>query len=177
MPLQLFAEKKETAQIIWTNDYPSSVCLCRPKTLIFEKENAQLTNEVIVKMEDEINNLIPTKVGNVSISAKMCFTMVDTKVVNNHTKTNSQKCYICKRSGKLLNQKSEFPDSDNPEIYAYGMSLLHAYVRTMELCLKITYRLGLKTPSWRVSKKNEDVKQRSVQLSKRSSDFAFFHCF
>lgn len=158
--MRLYSENGNIKKIFWNNDYPSSVCLCRPIALIFQKESTDLTNEVIAKMNAEIATLEPTKIGKVSVSATICFTMVDTKVINDLTKTHSQKCYICQRSGKVLNLPLETNDSDDPEKYRFGMSPLHAYIRTMEIMLKIAYRLVMEKPAWRVSKANVQVKQR-----------------
>lgn len=165
VPLRLSEETKSIHQkTVWNNDNPSSIGLCRPKSLVFEKESSLLTNRVVSKMYAEIEELKPTKIGAVSVRTKMCFTMVDTKVINDLSNTHSQLCYICKRSGKKLNLAIESVDSDDPGIYKFGISPLHAYIRSMELMLKISYRLSMSKPTWKVSKKNTEVKQREENI-------------
>lgn len=90
--------------------------------------------------------------------------MVDTKVINDLTKTHSQKCFICLRSGKMLNAAMDEIDCDDPEKYKYGGSPLHAYMRSMEMLLKIAYRLAMKKPTWKVSKTNMEVKERETVI-------------
>lgn len=163
VPLRLTVEREEKREIIWNNDHPSSVSLCRPKKLIFKKENAELTKREVSKVDAEISELVPTDIGNISVFSKTIFCMNDTKVVNDLTGTNSQACYICLRSGKALNYAIDRDKNvDDPEKYKFGISPLHAYIRTMELLLKVCYRLTMDKPSWRVSKTNNTVKQREI---------------
>lgn len=164
VPLRLIAENEDGVEIIWNNDYPSSVSLCRPKKMIFQKENAQLTCQEVNQINEEIRMLQPTSIANLSVSAKMVFCMNDTKVINDVTGTNSQACYICRRSGKSLNFPILQTDEDDPEKYKFGISPLHAMIRSMELLLKVSYRLHMEKPSWRVSKKNQDVKKREMTI-------------
>lgn len=164
VPLRLYEETNNMQQVIWNNDYPSSVCLCRPKSLIFRKESALLTNQIVERMNAEIRELKPTKIGDLSVITKLCFTMVDTKVINDVLNAHSQCCYICRRSGKKLNLALEKMDSEDPQMYRFGISPLHAYIRTMEMTLKIAYRLSMQKPTWRVSTKNIEVKQREENI-------------
>ncbi|EAT45104.1 AAEL003578-PA [Aedes aegypti] len=155
-------------QIIWNNELPSSVSLCRPLKLIFSKENAELTKSEVSKMETSIKNLMTTRVvvGDVAveIAATLVLTMVDTKVVNDVAGSHSQQCYICHRSGKRLNEPFNGQKFDAPDLLKCVFSPLHAQIRTMELLLNVSYRLTLPEPSWRVSEDNTIVKDRQVSI-------------
>lgn len=146
VPLRLLAKgaEQDADEIIWNNTLPSSISLCRPIKLIFAKESADLTKKEVDSMKNQIAKLIPTVCqldeANVSVEPKLYFSMIDTKVVNDVTGTHSQACYICGRSGKKLNDRKMEEDSDDPEKYKYGMSPLHAYIRSMELLLKVAFR-------------------------------------
>lgn len=146
VPLRLTARKagSTTEEIVWDNTLPSSINLCRPIKLIFAKESAELTSREVESMERQISLLIPTvyQSENIvfSIVPKMIFCMVDTKVVNDVTGTNTQSCYICGRSGKNLNAARREDDPNDPAKFKFGMSPLHAYIRSMEMFLKISFR-------------------------------------
>lgn len=154
--------------MIWNNELPSSVSLCRPVKLIFDKENTKLTRAEVAEMEAKIDELIPTEVNvkglNVEISSTLVLSMVDTKVVNDVAGTNSQQCYICLRSGKRLNDSLEDQQFNAPNLLKYVFSPLHAQIRSMELLLNVSYRLALPKPTWRVSKSNEVLKDRQVSI-------------
>lgn len=170
VPLRLIGHREadEIDEIVWNNDLPSSVSLCRPIKLMFAKESAELTKREVSLMNSQIQNLKNIKLTvadrEVSVQTEMLFTMMDTKVVNDLTGTYSQACYICGRSGKCLNNSRIDSDSDDPGKYKYGFSPLHAYIRTMEMLLKVSYRLALDKPTWRVSKSNEAVKIRETEI-------------
>lgn len=190
VPLRLMARKIETdsEEIIWDNTLPSSISLCRPIKLLFAKESTELTKKEVELMNNQIRNLNPTlcQLGDVNVSVEpvMIFSMVDTKVVNDVTDTYSQACYVCGRSGKRLNDARSNVDSDDPTKYKFGMSPLHAYMRSMELLLKISFRyifynyyakqfdkfsnfdfrLVMEKPTWRVSKQNTKVKERETEI-------------
>ncbi|XP_029710127.2 uncharacterized protein LOC115256029 [Aedes albopictus] len=90
--------------------------------------------------------------------------MMDTKVVNDLTETNSQSCSFCGKSGKNLNDATNDLNETNAEKFSRGFSPLHCYIRTMELFLKVAYRLRMEKPTWRVAKSNEAVRQREATI-------------
>lgn len=108
VPLRLTIHKTNSGvkEIIWNNNLPSSISLCRPIKLIFQKEAADLTRSEVEKVEQQINALKPTECksgdNKVFVKVDMIFCMIDTKVVNDVTMTNSQACYICGKSGWSL---------------------------------------------------------------------------
>lgn len=170
VPLRLIGHRLSdgTEEIVWDNDLPSSISLCRPIKLIFAKESTELTKLETSLMKSKIQQLknVEYTVDNrvVVIEPELLFTMMDTKVVNDLTGTYSQACYICKKSGKCLNAGKTGPDSDDPTKHKYGFSPLHAYMRSMDMLLKVAYRLALAKPTWRVCKSNELVKNREMEI-------------
>lgn len=105
VPLRLTIHKTSSGykEIIWNNNLPSSISLCRPIKLIFHKETGDLTRSEVEEVENQIKALKPTECqtgdSTVFVKVDMIFCMVDTKVVNDVTKTSSQACYICGVSG------------------------------------------------------------------------------
>lgn len=65
---------------------------------------------------------------------------------------------------KKLNEPQDEDDIDDPEMFKHGFAPLHAYIRSMELFLKIAYRLCMEKPTWRVSKSNTIVKERESYI-------------
>lgn len=49
--------------------------------------------------------------------------------------------------GKRLNQQRIGKEPIDPEKLRYGLSPLHAYIRSMDMFLKIANRLAMETPS------------------------------
>lgn len=169
VPLRLDAQiSVEETEVCWNNDLPSSVSLCRPIKLMFAKEEAKLTREEVKKVQDQIKMLKPTECildgRKIMVSSSMVLSMMDTKVINDLTGTNSQSCFMCGLSGKKLNDAAKQQDPDDPDKFGHGFSPLHAYIRSMELFLKVSYRLKMEKPTWRVAKTNEKVRQREVLI-------------
>lgn len=76
------------------------------------------------------------------------FTLIDGKVLNAITNTKSmQACPICHATPKQFNDLSNktkeafLPDSKS---LVYGISPLHAWIRLLECCLHISYRVDIK---------------------------------
>ncbi|XP_062710003.1 uncharacterized protein LOC109400772 [Aedes albopictus] len=169
VPLQLIGRISEHERdIFWKNDLPSSVSLCRPIKLIFLKESAQLTRNEVEKVRDQIKNLRPTEIlqdgRTITVYSSLILSMMDTKVVNDLTETNSQSCSFCGKSGKNLNDATNDLNETNAEKFSRGFSPLHCYIRTMELFLKVAYRLKMEKPTWPVAKSNEAVRQREATI-------------
>lgn len=89
VPIQVLRRRPENndQDVIWRNELPSSVSLCRPVKLLFRKENTDLTRAEVREMDSQIQKLVPTQVNvkgvAVDVSAKLILSMVDTKVHNN----------------------------------------------------------------------------------------------
>lgn len=170
VPLRLYVESKNSIKkIVWNNDFPSSISLCRPIKLLFRKECSELTKIEVGKMDQQISNLKQTiiQIGDESVyvTSTLVMTMVDTKVVNDINGSRSQACFLCGKTGKMLNDELDTSDNDDPINYKYGLSPLHAYIRAMELFLKIAYRLTMPQPTWRVRKTNNIVQAREKEIN------------
>lgn len=160
--------------VIWQNPRPSSTLYCRPIKFIFAKETKEFTKEETSKILDEVSQLLPTlcNVAGSQISVKhdLLLTMTDGKVCNALTDTSStQKCYICGATPSTMNEESKKYPS-NEERLAFGLSTLHAWIRTFECLLHISYRLEIK--KWQVRGDNDKaiVKQRSQEIQKVFKD-------
>lgn len=168
VPLQL---RDESGNIAWQNPRPSSTTYCRPMKFIFSKESTDLTVCETNVVLEEINGLQPTKssvIGTeVSVKHELLFTMIDGKVCNALTETSSsQKCYICGATPKLMNDESrEFVANRNN--LGFGLSTLHAWIRSFECLLHISYRLEIKKWQVRDAADKANVKQRAADIQKR----------
>jgi hypothetical protein len=162
VPLQLtFVNEKDKSEIIvWKNPRSSPTRFCRPIKIQFLHETAETTKAEyeLIKAEDE--NLVPFESNmyrrNIRVHFKLAFTMVDDKVINSVTETKATMCYyLCKSTSKQFNDideilKKEICD-DNLQ---FGISSLHAWIRCMECCLKLSYKLDIK--KWQTRKCDKD---------------------
>lgn len=141
VPIQVLRRRPENndQDVIWRNELPSSVSLCRPVKLLFRKENTDLTRAEVREMDSQIQKLVPTQVNvkgvAVDVSAKLILSMVDTKVVNDLAGTSTQQCFICLRSGKRLNDSLGDQIFNAPDLLKCVFSPLHAQIRTLDCCL------------------------------------------
>lgn len=175
VPMRILCEEQgsQTKTIVWNNDYPSSVTLCRPKRLIYAKETRSLTQLTTEEMEQEISALCPTAIQiegiEIKVHTTMILSMVDTKVVNDITETVSQACFICSKSGRRLNDAVE-STAEDLGICSQVFSPLHAKIRSMEQFLNIAYKMTLDEPKWRVSKNNGTVTDRQDTIRQSLRD-------
>ena len=80
--------------------------------------------------------------------------MADGKVWNALKGTkSSQRCYICGSTPKLMNNTEERFPEDIIDNYSFGLSSLHALIRSFECLLHIAYRLDFQR--WKVRKNNK----------------------
>ena len=101
VPLKLIVGENE----VWVNQRSSSSHFCRPLRLQYKKETKEISQEEETLLRNEIENLEDHEIdltldnGNhvkVKISFKVELTMLDGKVVNALTNTNStQSCNVC----------------------------------------------------------------------------------
>lgn len=157
--------------VIWQNPRPSSTMYCRPIKFIFAKETTELTKTETNRILEEVDNLTETvcDLGDFQISVKhvLLLTMTDGKVCNALTETlSSQKCYICGATPKTMNEPAINYQS-NQDHYGFGLSTLHAWIRTFECCLHISYRLDIKKWQARSAEDKTSVKQRSDEIKRR----------
>lgn len=167
VPLRL----SDGQNIIWQNPRPSSTLYCRPIKFIFSKETNEFTITETNKVLEEVSQLLPTpcSVGESQITVKhdLLLTMTDGKVCNALTDTRSpQKCYICGATPKMMN--GELKDVVvKKEHYGFGLSTLHAWIRSFECLLHISYRLDIKKWQARGDDDKSSVQQRSEEIKKK----------
>lgn len=152
----------------WQNPRTSSTRICRPIKFMFSKETSELTRSETKLIQNQIDNLKPTKVNvegtEITVYSQMLLTMVDGKVCNSLTETaSSQTCYICGATPKTMNLDStkQLPE---PENYGFGISTLHAWIRTFECLLHISYRLNIKKWQVKTAEEKADMKQRKLDI-------------
>lgn len=86
VPLQLQSVSLTNIKnIIWTNDRTSSTRFCRPIKFEYQKETVETTLIEFNAIEEQINQLTPTRITinnkEFFVSHKLMFTMVDGKVI------------------------------------------------------------------------------------------------
>ena len=163
VPLKLIGFLKGTnaSKNIWTNKRPSSTRLCRPISLSFKKESAELIVQENDTLKKDINNINDTliSIGHCSILVKykLFFTMIDGKVFQVLGDiSSSQVCPICNASPKDMNDLvASKKRAINKDMLYHGLSPLHSYIRFMECILHISYRLKLK--KWRVTGNGKEI--------------------
>jgi hypothetical protein len=148
--------------ILWENKCPNSTFFCRPLFFMFMAETkANVMNEM-TRIESEINNLNKTVLNGKSVSHTLHLTMIDGKITSILSGTATQSCDICKATPKDMNNLEILAQkSPNTEIYKYGISSLHAWIRFMECILHISYRLEFK--SWIAKGENSDKLNKKKQ--------------
>lgn len=172
VPLQLANIDKETNSevIVWKNPRTSSTRFCRPIKVLFLHETAEVTRKEVDLIKEEIAKLktfkIVTHRKNINIDYKLAFTMVDGKLINSVTETSSSmRCYLCKSTSKEFNNIDKMLKKPIVESnLEFGISSLHAWIRMMECCLHLSYKLSIK--KWQArndDKKIIDKDKRMVQ--------------
>jgi hypothetical protein len=133
-------------QVIWQNDSPNSPYWCRPFFFEFVKEDKVTILRQKSAIEEEIANLVETEVGEIKITHSLLMTMIDGKATSILCDTSSQRCDICKATPTEMNNVQLIASKpSDPDLYKYGLSSLHMWIRTMECILHIAYRLTIKT--------------------------------
>lgn len=139
-----------------------SLRICRPIWFEYTKESRTTTKELVQCIKGEINELktLTLKINKFcfKISLQLCLTMIDGKVNNAITETNSYwKCSLCDE------MKSQFSDLNktrtiNEEHLSFGISPLHARIRFMEHILHIAYELKYRDVPGNVRKLLEETR-------------------
>lgn len=161
--------------VVWSNPFPSSTRNCRPLKFMFSKETTDLTITETNKIKQQIELLQPTKVTleniDINVHYKFLLTMVDGKVCNALTGTkSSQRCYICGATPKLMNAINPLVSHDIKENYDFGISPLHAWIRSLECFIHISYRLIIKKWAITTDEHKEEIKNRKMEIQKKFKD-------
>ncbi|KAG6456667.1 hypothetical protein O3G_MSEX009874 [Manduca sexta] len=167
VPLKLTEES--TGNILWQNERPSSTIYCRPISFKFMKETEVNVKSELAAFESEISNLTPTEFENTMITHNLMLTMIDGKIHSYISGTSSAVCDICKARPTEMNKLEVVrAKTMREDLYKYGLSSLHAWIRSMECLLHISYRLEIK--SWQ--SKGDEHKQK-VKDRKKAIQEAF----
>lgn len=150
---------------VWENPYPSSTKYCRPIKFEFARESKEYIKKEYARIQIEIDYLNPTYVhDNISIKHQLLLTMIDGKICSTLAESSTMKCYICGASPMEMN-KIYIVIQKQVEVdhYKYGMSSLHAWIRSMEYLLHISYNLEIK--KWSV--RNTQEKAAKLERKKK----------
>uniref|UniRef100_A0A1Y1LT63 Uncharacterized protein n=1 Tax=Photinus pyralis TaxID=7054 RepID=A0A1Y1LT63_PHOPY len=160
VPLKLVSK----SSIIWENPKPSSTHYCRPIKFKFCKETAEYIKQEEAALNQEIENLIPTKWNAIEISHELHMTMIDGKVATIITDTSAASiCNICLAKPTEMNKLSEvFSRPAQENVYKYGLSSFHMWIRCMECILHISYNMDFKL--WSARGLNKELKAAKKQL-------------
>lgn len=162
VPLRL---EEESGTILWQNPAPSSTNYCRPIGFIFAKETNELIKKESASLEEEIRNLVPTIVDNFDIKHVLYMTMIDGKISTVVSNTSSAAvCNICNTLPSKMNDL-DFVSKRliREDMYKYGLSSLHMWIRCMECILHISYNLDFK--KWAARKEDKLLKEIKKNLT------------
>lgn len=151
--------------IIWENPKPSSTHYCRPIMFEFQKETADFIKKEEARFEEDINNLTTTKCDGLEISHELHMTMIDGKVASIITDTSAASvCNICLAKPSEMNNLSQiYSRPVREDIYKYGLSSLHMWIRCMECVLHISYNMDFQM--WSARGPNKELKAAKKQLT------------
>ena len=171
VPLQIVI--KDTKEVLWTNERPSSTYFCRPVRFRYVKENATVLEEELKFIKLSHSQLTPTVLtGETTVEHHLEITMVDGKVQTILSdKTNSpQCCSICGLNPSKMNcieDAVKISTDLQPISFQFSISILHMWIRCMECLLHIAYRLDFKTWQARGPEKQAFVKTRKLTLQRQ----------
>lgn len=158
--------------VIWENPRPSSPRFCRIIKFMYKKETQQLIKEECEYVKKQISDLRPTIVKiddnglNIRVNHELIMSMIDGKVCNVIAENkSSQRCYICNVTSKEMNRN--IVNEPNEDMYQFGISSLHAYIRCMECLLNISHRLDISVWQVRGDANKEIVKKRKEIIKKK----------
>ncbi|CAB3247062.1 unnamed protein product [Arctia plantaginis] len=92
--------------------------------------------------------------------------MVDGKISSTLSQYDStQKCYICGKTPKKMN--TDTTHAANEDMYSFGISPLHSWIRAYECLLHIAYKRDIKTWQARTKEDKESVASRKKHIQER----------
>lgn len=149
--LQLISidETTKAEIVIWKNPRPSPR-FCRPIRIQFLHENAEATINETNYIKEQESKLVSFETimdgKEITVSYKLALTMIDGKVCNAITNTTStQRCYLCNVTSKDFNNIDAVLQKEVKEAnLQFGLFTLHAWIRFLECCLHLSYKLGIK---------------------------------
>ncbi|XP_011872388.1 PREDICTED: uncharacterized protein LOC105564550 [Vollenhovia emeryi] len=161
IPLRL---STENGLIIWNNNSSQSERFCRPIELRYIKESKNVILQQKEIFENEIKQLQTLKIvlddRSIFVHFALHLTLIDGKVLAIITNTSMQSCPICHATPKNFNDLSHTPTKTlfepDPKSFQFGISPLHAWIRFLECCLHIAYRLDIQ--KWQVRLNDDKIK-------------------
>jgi hypothetical protein len=169
VPLQLKVCNEPDQPAVWTNASPSSTRYCQPLRLQFIKESKESLKEAEKHITDQIEQLQPSIVvlkngSTLKIHHRLSMTMIDGKARNILTDTSSMAtCCACGATPTAMSVSSVVQRPVNPEVFKYGISVLHARIRFMECVLHVAYKMDVK--KWSANKSlYQDRKIKKIKI-------------
>ncbi|CAB3239315.1 unnamed protein product [Arctia plantaginis] len=168
VPLRLIQE--DSNNIIWQNPRPNSTRFCRMIRFSYKKETKEVIKSEVNIIKTQISKLVPSQITihgiNLICSHDLVFTMVDGKICSTLSQYDStQKCYICGKPPKKIN--TDTTDAANEDMYSFGISPLHSWIRAYECLLHIAYKSDIKTWQARTKEDKESVASRKKHIQER----------
>lgn len=128
--------------------------------MIFKKETSDLVRTEIESVKQQISEIIPTQFESFQIHHQFHLTMIDGKVFSVIAESSSQTCGICGATPKVMNDLNSIKNlPPNTNMYEYGLSTLHAWIRCFECILHIAYRMPIQ--KWQVRSTDKSVVQQT----------------
>lgn len=168
-----FSQRRQSEINYWENKYPSSTKLCRPVKFTYQKESAELISLEMENMQNQIRELVPTKICiegcEICVNHILHCTMCDGKVrqVLTHT-VLSQRCSICDAlPSEMNNLETIYKKEAKKEAYSYGLSTLHAWIRNLEWVLHLSYKVLAKVEKYNEKLSNqekEEIKKKKKEV-------------
>lgn len=157
-----------TGIIFWNNLSSQYERMCRSISIKCAKEISDLIMEQKGVIENENLKCIEIKVGEIClrIHFTLRLTSIDGKVLDTITDTKSmQTCPICHATPTQFNDltnKDKGIFLANQQSLQFGISLLHAWIRLLELCLNLSYRINVQKWHMRsLTDKTEYARQKA----------------
>ncbi|OXU19761.1 hypothetical protein TSAR_001075 [Trichomalopsis sarcophagae] len=161
---------KTANQVIWSNKNPASPLFCRPIKFMFVKETDKLTMKIYNKYSSLLNKIekyeFEFKGHLFVVKFDLHCTMIDGKVCNVLTlQKATTRCNICGVGPKFINDLRHVTNLPcNPDLYKFGLSSLHCWIRFMEYILHVAYSLDIITGE---KEKDKTKKIKKKGYSKR----------
>jgi len=159
--------------ILWNNRASQSARFCRPINIQYCTESKNIILNQKQCIENQIDKLEALEIIldslKIVIHFSLFMTLIDGKVLNIITGTKSmQSCPICQATPKQFNNLENIKCETeiflpNPKSLQYGISPLHCWIRFLECCLHISYRLNVKV--WQM--RGQDLKDEYARRKKK----------
>lgn len=102
------------------------------------------------------------------VKHNLIFAMVDGKVCNAISETKStQKCFLCGATSAMFNKIEDMIKREvNKQHLAFGLSVLHGWIRTFDFLLHVAYKLPIKKWQARGAADKSIVAENKARIQK-----------